>query len=102
MHIRFYTLTNTDTHDNQDITVPNWLLYYTCNSTPCTCHARLRVGIVYIISVPTNNQPTLTPTPHHILQIIGIIPCHDRFPMEAIRIEHVKYNPLIAALWDTR
>lgn len=98
-YTRFYTLTNINTHDNkrQDIRVPIWLLNCTCNNTPCACHARLTLGILYIIDVPNNNRPPLTQTTHHILQMIGITFCHDRFPMEAMRIEHVNYNPLIAA-----
>ena len=107
-HTRYYTLTNagnTNTN-NQDQTVPEWLITCTCPQTRCPCHARLRPNILCIIGAPIHTPIPLLPSHTYTLQFIEFTYCHDRFPEHAITQKQTKYDPLINEIrnkgWNTK
>jgi hypothetical protein len=67
----------------------------------CTCLARVRPDILYVLGGPTNSQATLTPTPPNVIQFIEFTYCHDIFPNTAHNEKIARYNPRIQALRTT-
>jgi hypothetical protein len=85
-------------NNNQEQTVPEWLMECTCPQTRCQCHARLRPNILCIIGVPNHTSTPLLPSHTKTIQFIEFTYCHDRFLEHAITQKHTKYDPLINAI----
>ena len=65
-HTRYYTLTNATNlnNNNQENTVPNWLINCTCTQTICQCHTKLRPDILCILGPQTTHLHPLHPHTH--------------------------------------
>ena len=96
-HTRHLTLTNTiKQHGNQqDNTIPPWILRCTCNNTRCECLAKLRPDIIYIHGATYKQNNPLIPTPDLTIQIIEFTFTRDGFIKQAIQTKETKYNLLI-------
>ena len=72
-HTRYYPLINASKHNSrpQDNTIPTWLLQCSCHTTPCTCLARLRPGILCVLGAPS--PPNANPTQRHTIHWIHIL-----------------------------
>jgi hypothetical protein len=107
-HTRYYTLTNAGNLDNnnQDNTVPDWLINSTCTQTRCQCHAKLRLDILCILGAPIHTPTPIALSHLDTVQFIDFTYCHDRFPEQAIAQKHAIYDPLINEIrsdgWKTK
>ena len=58
-----------------------------------------------IIGASNQTQTPILPSPNYIVQFIEYTYCHDKFPEQARRHKHTKYDPLITTLqnngWKT-
>ena len=61
--------------------------------------------ILSVLGAPNHSPTPLTPTPTHTIQFIEFAYCHDRFPEQAIKHKHDKYDSLISNIqnkgWKT-
>ena len=66
-HTSYYTLTNACNlnNNNQERSVPEWLIDCTCTQTRCQCHAKLRPDILCILGAPNHTPTPLLPSHTH-------------------------------------
>jgi hypothetical protein len=82
---------------NQENTVPHWLLPCTCNNQTqrCQCNAKLRLDILCIRNHPYNVEPPNQPSSTLTVQFIEFTYYNDRYSPEKINEKTKKYEGLI-------
>jgi hypothetical protein len=82
---------------NQENTIPQWLLPCTCNNQTerCQCNAKLRPNILCIRNHPYNAEPPNQPSSTLIVQFIEFTYYNDRYSLEKINEKTEKFVGLI-------
>jgi hypothetical protein len=77
--------------------MPHWLLPCTCNNQThrCQCNAKLRPDILCICNYPYNAEPPNQPNPTLTVQFIEFTYCNDRYSLDKIDENKIKYEGLI-------
>ena len=94
-----FTLVNAGKSDGQtqENIIPNWLLPCSCTNQiqRCTCNAKLRPDVLYILNHPYNVEPPKEPNQTFTVQFIEFTYCNDRYFPDKIQEKTDKYLGLI-------